>query len=349
LIQEKVPKEDLLFGKVFSDHMFEMDWNSKTGWKNQSIHPYRNISLSPAASVFHYGLECFEGMKAYKDSNGSIRLFRPDKNFERMNNSLIRLAMPTFDPNVMLFYLSQLLRVDADWIPEGEGYSLYIRPTAISTEPFLGVAVPHNVKIFIITSPVGPYYPEGFNPISLYADTKNVRAWPGGVGSSKVGGNYAPTIKPMQDAISRGCSQVLWLFGPEHNATEVGSMNLFFYFINEQGEKELATAPLSSGDILPGVTRDSILTLARGWNEFKVSERFVTLPEIVQAQKDGRLLEIFGAGTAAVIAPVKKIVYNEYDIVVPTGSAIGPLSQRFWETLIDIQYGRVTHPWSITL
>lgn len=347
--KEKTPKEKLLFGKTFTDHMFEMDWNSQIGWYNQSIHPYRNFSLSPAISSLHYGLQCFEGMKAYRDAQGNIRLFRPDKNFERLSNSMARLAMPLFDPDVLMYYLKKLIYLDQSWIPEGEGFSLYIRPTAISTEPFLGVAIPHNIKLYIILSPVGPYYAEGFRPISLFADTKHVRAWPGGVGHAKVGGNYAPTIQPMQEAVKRGCAQVLWLFGPDHKATEVGSMNLFFYFINEQGERELATAPLTSGEILPGVTRDSILGLARAWNEFKVSERFVTIPEIIRAQQEGRLLEIFGAGTAAVISPVKKIVYLDQEINVPTGESIGPLSERFWQTLMSIQYGKIQHPWSIVI
>lgn len=345
----KLAKEKLVFGKSFSDHMLEVDWDSVNGWKNPVISPYHNLSISPAASSLHYGLQCFEGMKAYKDDQGKIRMFRPDCNMDRLNDSMKRLFMPGFNGEGLLECIKQLLRIDESWIPEGDGYSIYLRPTAISTYPFLGVGAPLECKIFVIMSPVGPYYAEGFKPIKLYADTENVRAWPGGVGNTKVGGNYAPCIAPQMAAAKKGCSQVLWLFGEDHEITEVGAMNIFFFLINEQGEKELITAPLTRGDILPGVTRRSMLELARNWGEFKVSERYLQMGELLKASKEGRLIEAFGAGTAAVVAPVKGIHYKGEDIMFPTGEKAGALTQRMWDNIISIQYGRTHHPWSVVV
>lgn len=231
-------------------------------------------------------------MKAYKDSKGNVRLFRPDKNFERLNNSMVRLAMPSIKgDDGFLECLKELIKVDESWVPEGEGYSLYIRPTAIGTSSVLGVHASEDVKLFVILSPVGPYYKSGFKPVKLYADSVNVRAWPGGVGNTKVGGNYAPTIYPSQIAAkTHGASQILWLYGPDHEATEVGAMNIFFVIKDKKtGKPELATAPLTRGDILPGVTRDSILALARQWSDVTVSERFVSMKEIKQAEAEGRV------------------------------------------------------------
>lgn len=231
-------------------------------------------------------------MKAYKDSNGEVRLFRPNKNIERMNHSMTRLSMPSVSDNDgFLNCLKTLVKLDESWIPEKEGYSLYIRPTAIGTSPFLGVHASEQVKLYTILSPVGPYYRSGFKPVRLYADTHNVRAWPGGVGNAKVGGNYAPTIFPSQQAAkAHGCSQVLWLFGEDHQVTEVGAMNMFFVIKNAQtGETELITPPLTRGDILPGVTRDSILGIGRTWNHLTVQERFITMKEVREASKEGRV------------------------------------------------------------
>jgi branched-chain amino acid aminotransferase group II len=234
-------------------------------------------------------------MKAYKDSKGKVRLFRPDKNIERLNNSMTRLAMPPIEGNNgFLECLKDLIRLDESWVPDKEGYSLYIRPTAIGTSPVLGVHASEDVKLYAILSPVGPYYPTGFQPVKLLADAKNVRAWPGGVGNTKVGGNYAPTIQPSQEAAKKyGANQILWLYGDNHECTEVGAMNIFFVFQNkETGKPEIATAPLTRGDILPGVTRDSILQLARQWKDVTVTERWVTMKEIVDAQKNGTVRDI---------------------------------------------------------
>lgn len=208
--QKKLPKEELVFGKSFSDHMVSVDWTRDDQWSVPMISPYKYFEISPAACSLHYGIQCFEGMKAYKDSKGRIRLFRPDMNMKRLDYSMRRLAMPALDQEGFLECIKQLLTVDADWIPNEEGYSMYIRPTAIGTSPFLGVQPADHVKLYAIMSPVGPYFKNGFKPITLFADTENVRAWPGGAGNAKVGGNYGPAIAPSAAAASKhGCSQVL--------------------------------------------------------------------------------------------------------------------------------------------
>lgn len=318
------------------------------------------LSLLEIGYVFHewyltqlaLGLQCFEGMKAYKSlSDDSIRLFRPGKNMERLSNSMARLQMPgaDFDREELIQCISELVTLDQAWIPDGEGYSLYLRPTVIATHKFLGLAPPTSLLLYVITSPVGPYYKSGFNPIRLTADTNYVRAWPGGTGGNKVGGNYAPTMKPAADAAKDGYSQVLWLFGENDEITEVGAMNVFFYLINKETKRpELVTAPLTRGDILPGVTRQSILDLARSWGDFDVSERFATMGEIQDAADDNRLLEVFGAGTAAVVTPVSCIQYKGQDIDIP---AVGELTKRVWDEITGIQYGKTEGPsgWSINV
>ncbi|CAE7243073.1 bcaA [Symbiodinium sp. KB8] len=348
----KVAKEELKFGTTFTDHMVEVDWDNKNGWHAPEITPYHKIPIDPAASVLHYSLECFEGMKAYVDKEGNVRLFRPDMNMNRMHTSMLRLALPDFDKNEWLECIKQLIRVDKEWIPRGEGYSLYIRPTGISTHPFLGVGASSQAKMFTILSPVGPYYPEGFAPVTLYGEKRYVRAWPGGTGDTKVGANYGPTIQPQLQAADRGYSQVLWLFGDQDGGqvTEVGIMNLFILWVNEEGEKELVTAALD-GTILPGVTRDSILELARSWGEFKVTERSVTMGEVTRAIESGRLIEAFGSGTAAVVAPIKRVHFQGKDYPVPIEEELqsGVTTKRVWDELKDIQYGNVEHPWSVVI
>jgi branched-chain amino acid aminotransferase len=310
------------------------------------------ISFLLTIIYFELGLQCFEGLKAYKAlTDDSIRLFRPDKNMERLSNSMERLDMPgaDFDPQEMIKCISELVLLDKEWIPYGEGYSLYVRPTCIATHKFLGLAPPDSLLMYVITSPVGPYYKSGFDPIRLTADTSYVRAWPGGTGNAKVGGNYASTMKPAADAAQDGYSQVLWLFGDNDEVTEVGAMNVFFYMINKETNRpELVTPPLTRGDILPGVTRASIIDLAKSWGDFDVSERFPTMAEIVEAAEDNRLLEVFGAGTAAVVSPVSCIQYKGKDIDIP---AVGELTKRVWGELTGIQYGKLEGPegWSVTL
>lgn len=342
------------FGKIFSDHMLVVDWDAESGWGKPAVVPYGNLDLSPAAMTLHYALQCFEGMKAYRGADGTIRLFRPDLNAARMNSSLTRLQMPTFDAADFVECLKALVRADANWVPEGDGHAAYLRPTAIATDPFLGVGVPQRAKLFCILSPVGPYYAGGFDPIAVLADADNVRAWPGGSGNTKIGGNYAPTIKPARDAAAATggkAQQVLYLFGEDHRVTEVGAMNVFVLWKTKEGKTELVTAPLAYGDILPGVTRRSVLDLATadpaGLGIDVASERPFTMPEVRDAAAEGRLLEVFGAGTAAVICPINEIYYEGATVSVPTGADIGPVASSLWTKLSDIHYGRAASDWAV--
>uniref|UniRef100_A0A8C6VQ64 Branched-chain-amino-acid aminotransferase n=1 Tax=Naja naja TaxID=35670 RepID=A0A8C6VQ64_NAJNA len=250
----------------------------------------------------------FEGMKAYRGVDGKIRLFRPRLNMDRMLRSAARATLPGFDKE-LLQCIQKLVEVEKEWVPYSTSASLYIRPTLIGTEPSLGVKKPSRAILYVILSPVGPYFSSGaFNPISLWADPKYVRAWKGGTGDCKLGGNYGSSIYAQREAMELGCQQVLWLYGDDHQITEVGTMNLFLYWRNEDGEDELATPPLD-GIILPGVTRQSILDLARKWGEFKVSERYITMSDLTTALKEKRVKEMFGAGTACVVCPVSTILY----------------------------------------
>jgi branched-chain amino acid aminotransferase len=292
-------------------------------------------------------------MKAYKDAKGKIRLFRPDLNMNRFLRSTARVALPGFDKDQLLECIKELVRTEERWIPVGKGYSLYLRPTMIGTQETLGVGASNRALLFVICSPVGPYYRTGFNAVSLNADTENVRAWPGGTGNYKIGSNYAPTVKIQLDAAKRGHQQNLWLFGEDHQLTEVGTMNCFVLLKNKQGEVELVTPELD-GCILPGVTRDSILDLARSWNEFKVSERKITMGEVKQAVKEGRMLEMFGSGTACIVSPIKRIHYMGEDLMIPLDpkdptSQAGPITRRLNDELLAIQYGEVEHPWSVVI
>jgi branched-chain amino acid aminotransferase len=353
-------KEDLVFGRTFSDHMLAVEWNVEQQWGDPKIVPYQNLSISPAASCLHYGLQAFEGLKAYRSletgrGEDSVLMFRPDMNMKRLQSSMDRLHLPgsDFDHGELLRCIYELVKLDRKWIPPGEGYSLYIRPTVIATTRYLGVAPPDSILLFVITSPVGPYYRTGFQPVRLTTDTPYVRAWPGGTGSAKVGGNYAPTMKPQQEASQEGYSQVLWLFGDDEQVTEVGAMNVFFVIRSgATGRPELVTPPLTRGDILPGVTRDSILRLVRrggpGFGGYDVSERPVTMPEVRRASDEGRLVEAFGAGTAAVVSPIEAIQYRGADIEVP---ATGELTKLLWKEITGIQYGKVKGPdgWCVRL
>ncbi|KAJ2888856.1 branched-chain-amino-acid transaminase bat2 [Coemansia asiatica] len=349
-----LPKEELVFGHSFSDHMLTVNWTASAGWGKPEIKPYGPLSLDPSCSVFHYAFECFEGLKAYRDQSGNIRLFRPDKNMERMNQSAARLYLPQFDGKEVIECIKELLRTDARWVPEGKGYSLYLRPTLISTENTLGVHRANKAMLYVITSPCGPYFKTGFKAIGLYCDESNVRAWPGGVGNRKLGANYAPSVGPQVAAEKKGYQQVLWTIGEDHELMEVGTMNMFVYWRNELGELELITPPLDDGTILPGVTRDSILELTRAWGEFKVTEGKVNMKQIVKASNEGRLLEVFGAGTACVVTPVKRIHFKGSDYNIPLDPAnpesqAGPITDRIYKTLFGIQYGEVPSKWSVVV
>jgi branched-chain amino acid aminotransferase len=338
----------------YTDHMLSIEWTASDGWLAPRITPYQNLSLDPATCVFHYAFECFEGMKAYKTTDGSIRLFRPNKNMERLNKSAARIALPTFDGKSFTSLIAKLVHLDSRFIPNSRGYSLYLRPTLIGTQRTLGVGPPGSALLYVIASPVGPYYPTGFKAVSLEATDYAVRAWPGGVGDKKLGANYAPCIVPQLQAAKRGFHQNLWLFGEEEYVTEVGTMNLFVAMKDkETGQPELATAPLD-GTILEGVTRDSVLALARermapkGW---KISERYIKMGEIAQASQEGRMIEVFGAGTAAVVSPVRKICWkdNLVDCGLKDGEEAGEVALQMKEWIEDIQYGDEEHPWRLVM
>jgi branched-chain amino acid aminotransferase len=326
------------FGQMFSPHMFEVD-SIKNVWGRPRIHDFGNISIPPQCGALHYALQCFEGLKAYKDANGNARLFRPDMNMKRLQSSMQRLCFPRFDEAELVECLRTLIKIDKDFIPAQRGYSLYIRPTAIGTNENLRVGTSDQCKLYIITSPVGPYYPNGFKPISLLVHTKAKRAWPGGTGCYKLGANYAGPIY-HQTQCPPGYPQILWL-GPGDVVDEVGAMNFMVLWKTESGELELATAPLD-GTILPGVTRDSILTLVREWGEVKVSERRFTIHDIKKALAEKRVVEMFGCGTAAIITQVDALLIDDVRYDVPTGE----LSLKVLDTLQKIQYGEVEHSWS---
>ncbi|EPE04843.1 branched-chain amino acid cytosolic [Ophiostoma piceae UAMH 11346] len=345
------PHNELVFGRAFSDHMLTIEWDESQGWQSPEIKPYQNLSLDPATCVFHYAFECFEGMKAYKDKQGRIRLFRPDKNMERFNKSAARIALPTFDQQALTDLIAQFAKIESRFIPDERGYSLYLRPTMIGTQKTLGVGPPGSALLYVIASPVGPYYPTGFKAISLEATDYAVRAWPGGVGDKKLGANYAPCIVPQREAMSRGFQQNLWLFGEEEYVTEVGTMNFFVAIRNkETGAKELLTAPLD-GTILGGVTRDSVLALARerlapeGWT---ITERKYTMKEIADAAAEGRLIEAFGSGTAAIVSPVRTISWHGQTVQcgLKEDEESGAITTQMKNWIEGIQYGEEEHPWS---
>uniref|UniRef100_A0A2R5L7H6 Branched-chain-amino-acid aminotransferase n=2 Tax=Ornithodoros turicata TaxID=34597 RepID=A0A2R5L7H6_9ACAR len=343
------PKPDpakLVFGQTFSDHMLRVDWTEAKGWTAPKISGLQNISLHPAAKVFHYAQELFEGMKAYRGHDDKVRLFRPDMNVRRLLNSAARLGLPVFQGQEFLSCLLKLVSIEKEWVPKYPMSSLYVRPTLMGVEPTLGVSRSNEVILFVITGPVGPYYSTGIKPVSLLADPKYVRAWPGGTGDKKLGCNYAPTLMVQAEAEKQNLQQVLWLFGEEEQVTEVGAMNVFILLKNKSGETELVTPPLS-GIILPGVTRQSVLDLTREWNEFKVSERKITMAEVRDALKEKRLLEIFGSGTACVICPVGRIVHRGEDLHIPTMEQENAVTTRILKAITDIQYGVVPHSWAV--
>jgi len=344
-MKPKPPVNQLAFGKVFTDHMLTIDWSKSSGWDSPKIVPFENFSIHPGAKVLHYAQELFEGMKAYRGVDGKIRLFRPMHNMARMNLTASRACLPTFDGLNLLECIRKLVVIDSDWVPHDTSSSLYIRPTMIGLEPTLGVAPAEEARLFVLLCPVGPYYSTGFKPVNLLCDPSYVRAWPGGCGFTKMGSNYAPTLWTQKIAESHGCHQCLWLFGPDHEITEVGAMNIFVLLRDGQGKLELVTPPLTSGVILPGVTRRSIVELVSTWPGIKVSERRITMKELVSAHGEGRLVEMFGSGTAAVVSPVGGLHYQGEMINIPTPA--DGLAPQIMSAMSDIYYGRVHSPWAI--
>ena len=330
----------LPFGRNFTDHMFTMEFTSAAGWQNPRIKPYQPLVLDPSASVFHYGQEVFEGQKAYKSRKGEILMFRPRENARRLNRSLHRLCMPEIPEDDILEAECELLRVEERWIPDVKGASLYIRPTVIGTEAALGVKPSDQYLFYIILSPVGAYFKEGFNPVGLWVSETYSRAGSGGTGEAKTGGNYAGSMLATLEATQKGYSQVLWLDACEHRfVEEVGAMNIFFIV-----DGKLVT-PALGGTILRGITRMSVLELAPTLG-IQVEERRISIDEVVAGIVSGKVSEVFGAGTAAVISPVGKIVFRGKDYVV-NGNQTGPWAKKFFDTLTGIQYGELAdkHGW----
>jgi len=336
-LKSKPDDASLGFGTLFTDHMFNMDYNPKQGWHAPRIEPYASIAMDPATMFLHYGQGVFEGLKVYRTAAGNIQLFRPQENIKRLNRSCRRLCIPQIDENFALDALKQLIATEKDWVPGAPETSLYVRPTVIAMDPFLGVRASHTYRFFIILSPVGAYYPEGFNPVKILVTSDYVRAVRGGVGEAKTPGNYAASLLAGEQAHAAGYTQVLWLDGVEQKyLEEVGSMNIFFVI-----DDEIITPELN-GSILPGVTRKTVIELARHWNE-KVSERKISIEELMQAHAAGKLQEVFGAGTAAVISPVGRIKYNDQVITI-NDNQTGPVAKKYYKAITDIQYGKADDP-----
>lgn len=330
----KPDPDTLRFGTEFTDHMFIMDYEDGKGWFNGRIIPYGPLVLDPAAVVFHYGQEMFEGLKAYKSPEGKTLLFRPDMNAKRTNRTNDRLCIPEIDEELYVEAIKALVKVDADWIPEKEGTALYIRPFIIADEPFLGVRRSKTYKFIIILSPVGPYYAGGLTPTKLYVEDTYVRATDGGTGEAKCGGNYAASLKAQEIAHEKGFEQILWLDGVHRKyVEEVGTSNAFFVIGDE-----VITAPLT-GTILPGITRDSVIALLKK-KGIKVSERRLAIDEVVDAYKAGTFNEMFASGTAAVISPVGELQYKGNDMIINNGN-IGSIAQELYDTLYGIQTGKI--------
>ncbi len=336
-LRSKPDDNSLGFGTIFTDYMFNMDYAPDKGWHSARIEPYASIEMDPATMFLHYGQGVFEGLKAYRTESGHIQLFRPQENLKRLNRSCRRLCIPEVDEDFVLDAMKHLIEIEKGWVPSAPETSLYIRPTIIAMDPFLGVRASYTYRLFIIFSPVGAYYPEGFNPVKILVTSDYVRAVRGGVGEAKTPANYAASLMAGEDAHDAGYTQVLWLDGVEQKyLEEVGSMNIFFVI-----DDEIITPELN-GSILPGITRMSVVELAKHWNE-KVSERKISIDELIQAHASGSLKEVFGAGTAAVISPVGQIKYGDQVITI-NDNQTGPVAQKYYKAITDIQYGKAEDP-----
>jgi branched-chain amino acid aminotransferase len=322
---------DLGFGRHFSDHMFVAKYSASKGWHQSQIQPYEPFQIDPGASVLHYGQSLFEGMKAFRQENGHCVLFRPEFNWERMKAGAERLCMEAPPKELFMSGIKELVKVDMDWIPEAKGSSLYIRPTLIGTEAFLGVRPAEEFTFFVILSPVGSYYSGGLAPVKIWVEENYLRAAPGGLGATKAAANYAGSLKAALEAKKKGYTQVLWLDVTRKYIEEVGTMNVFFVF-----QDEIVT-PSLDGTILPGGVRDCLITLLKSWNK-KVVERKITLKEIQEAAQNGTLKEAFGSGTAAVVTPIGELANEKWKITL-NQNKIGPIAEKLYKDLTDIQYG----------
>lgn len=342
----KPPVKDLGFGKYFSDHMFTLRYKKERGWFDAKVRPYEPLSLDPAASVLHYGQALFEGMKAFRQTNGRVVLFRPDYNWQRISTGAERLCMQAPPKELMMNGLRQLVRVDEDWVPKERGTALYLRPTLISTEAFLGVRPAEEYLFFIILSPVASYYSEGSSAVKIWIEDQDLRAAPGGLGATKAAANYAASLRAAVQAKKKGFSQVLWLDHLRKNIEEVGTMNVFFIFDSHSdgGAVEVAT-PKLNGSILAGGTRDCAITLLKEAGH-KVVEREISLEEVRTGLQNGKLKEAFGTGTAAVVTPIGELAGRDFSIKIGDGGW-GAISKNLFQRLSAIQYGEAPdrHGW----
>lgn len=335
--RKEKPTDDnkLGFGEIFTDHMFMCDYEAGVGWYNARIVPYAPLSVDPACAVLHYSQSIFEGMKCYRREDGELQLFRTRDNFERMNHSAMRLGMPKLDVDTFVEGLLQLLRVEKDWVPHLPGTSLYVRPTLIATDCKLSVHSSHSYLFFIILSPVGAYYKGGLAPNDIYIEDEYVRAVRGGIGETKAGANYAASLLAGVAATEKGFAQVLWLDGVERRyIEEVGSMNILFVY---EGKK--IVTPRLNGSILPGITRDSVMKLAKSFG-YEVAEEKMDINQVLLDLESGKITESFGSGTAAVVSPIKSFSFRGKRYQVGDGG-IGPVAQKLYDTLTGIQYGRL--------
>ena len=336
--KEKPAGPDIPFGVFTTDHMFLMNYDRELGWHDPRIVPYAPFQMDPACMVLHYAQEIFEGMKAYRDEEGRIRLFRPEENFKRMNDSCERMSIPKIDVDFCVEAVKQLVTLEKDWVPTAPNTSLYIRPFIFATDIHVGVHASHTYQFAVILSPVGPYYATGLAPVSIMIEEDDVRAVRGGTGFTKCGGNYAASLRAGEKAEEKGFSQVLWLDGVERKyIEEVGSMNVLFKI----GGK--IVTPALNGPILPGITRKSCLQLLRD-KGYEVEERRLSVDELIGAARDGSLEEAFGSGTAAVVSPIGSLYYKGETFVI-SGGGIGPVAQDLYDTLTGIQWGRVADPY----
>ena len=332
------------FGKIFTDHMFMMDYAADKGWYNGRIVPFGPIAIHPASTVLHYGAEIFEGMKAYRAADNTIRLFRPMENIKRLNASAERLCLPQLDEEGALDILKTIVELEKDWVPHSEGTSLYLRPFLFGNDPHLGVHAVKEATFVVICSAVGAYYAEGINPVKIAIESQDVRAVRGGTGYAKCGGNYAASLRAGQKAEEQGYTQVLWLDGVERKyIEEVGAMNVMFKISGK------VVTPALSGSILPGITRKSCIELLRDWG-YTVEERQISVDELFAAAADGSLEEAWGTGTAAVVSPIGQLFYDGKAYTL-CNNEIGPVAQKLYDNLTGIQWGRLedAHGWSMVV
>ncbi len=341
-LKEKPDSSTLVFGQSMTDHMFLVDYDAGQGWHDPRIVPYGPLQIDPAAKVLHYAEEIFEGLKAYRTADGTIQLFRPDCNIERMNNSAERMCLPQIPAELAMAGITELVKLERDWVPREKDTSLYIRPFMIGLDPALGVHASHHVQYVVIVCPVGAYYPEGLDPVKIYVEDQDVRAVRGGTGMAKTGGNYAASLRAGDRAEKQGYSQVLWLDGVHRKyIEEVGSMNVMFKVSGK------ILTPDLNGSVLPGVTRRSCIQLLKDWG-YEVEERRISADELFQAAENGTLEEAWGTGTAAVVSPIGELARGDEKVTV-SGNKIGPVTQRLYDELTGIQWGRLPDPhgWTV--